>query len=98
MTPDGAPKSNTRARTFDVVHVRRRRFEDGKLRWRDESSQHAREIVHMTKREVLGASASDVQHLASGRALVEAGDHDRQLRAPGLHTPHEMPHRGPAPA
>jgi hypothetical protein len=98
MTPDGTTQPNAGACPLDVVDVRRGRLDDGSLRRCHEASQHGREIVDVSEREVFGASACSMKHLASGSALIETSDHDRELRAPGFDAPHEMSNSGPAPA
>jgi len=50
------------------------------------------------EREVLGTGARRVQDLAARRALVETGNHNRQLWTPGFDPTHERTDGGTTPA
>jgi hypothetical protein len=83
---------------FEVVDATRGAVRRIRGRRSDESLEHSRKIVYVPEREMLGTGSGGVQDLTAARALVEAGDHDRQLRTPGFDSTHERADCGTTPA
>ena len=90
----GAPQAAAAQRAQLVAAVERR----AALRWKRipggcKRPQHRVKVVDLVEGKVFRTGARRTQHVPSRGALVEAGDHHRQLRAVCLDAANECDHR-----